>query len=158
PETPESQVGSQPEPGLGPASPAPQREPGSDFPRPVGEPRVIDISAADDEEEPSAAHRPSEPKVRRSELPFTYHMNHIDVLGGFRVVGVHSDGLQPFLVDPVLADTFIRAGGAFTIVDRFAFAANAELGAAESSATVRTLDSQIDKVNFSLGLEGRYHF
>src|SRR5690606_8518900 len=133
PETPESQAGSQPEPGLGPAAAAPPREPGSDFPRPAGEPRVIDISADEpvDEDEP-ASQRRSEPKIRGSLLPFTYHMNHVDLVGGFRAVGVHNDGLQPFLVDPVLVDTFIRAGGAFTIADRFAFALNGEIGSARS--------------------------
>src|SRR5690606_1026221 len=72
--------------------------------------------------------------------------------------GVHNDGLQPFLVDPVLVDTFIRAGGAFTIADRFAFALNGEIGSARSTATVRELDSQIEKLNVSVGVEGRYHF
>lgn len=120
------------------------------------QPRVIDVSATEVAEEDLPP--PEEAKVPGSQLPFTYHLNHIDVSAGFRVVGTPDDGLQPFLVDPVLADVFVRGGMAFAVTDRIAFAPHLELGAAGTSATVREMSSELDKVHLSLGLEGRYHF
>lgn len=121
------------------------------------QPRIIDISADDDvakEDLPPT----EEPKISGSQLPFTYHMNHVDVSGGFRVVGTGSEGLEPFLVDPVLADVYVRAGMAFAVADRIALAPHLELGGASTSATVRGMSSELDKTHLSLGLEGRYHF
>jgi hypothetical protein len=181
PETPESEVGTGPATGLGPASSASpgveatEAEPQADGP-PAAEPseaegttagaqaagssddksqpRVIDISGIAEEDLPP----PAEPKLRGSELPFTYHLNHVDVSGGFRIVGTGSDGLEPFLVDPVLGDVYVRGGLAFGVTDRIAVAPHLEIGTASTSASVRGLSTELDKVHLSLGLEGRYHF
>lgn len=165
PVTPESAVGSEPATGLGPAAATADadatEEAGATAETEAAEdksqPRVIDISADDDiakEDLPP----PEEPKIRGSQLPFTYHVNHVDVSGGFRVVGTPSDGLQPFLADPVLVDVYVRGGMAFAVTDRIAIAPHLELGTASTSATVRGMSSQLDKAHLSLGLEGRYHF
>jgi hypothetical protein len=145
--------------GLGPVDPAADTAPEDGDVKPaqdMSQPRVIDISSGKTAEEDLPP--PEEPKIRGSQLPFTYHMNHVDASGGFRVVGTSSDGLQPFLVDPVLTDVYVRAGMALSVTDRIAVAPHLELGAASTSADVRGMSTQLDKVHLSLGLEGRYHF
>lgn len=164
PGTPESEVGTEPSTGLGPAggtaeveaTGAPDAEGESEAAEDKSQPRVIDISKREIAEEDLPP--PAEPKIRGSQLPFTYHLNHVDVSGGFRVVGTPSAGLEPFLVDPVLVDGYVRGGMAFAVTDRIAVAPHLELGGASTSATVRGMSSQLDKTHLSLGLEGRYHF
>ncbi len=157
PETPESAVGVQPTAGLGPAAPAVGSEgveiETEEEPSAVSEPRIIDVSADKDAPPPV-----EDPETPGSELPFTYHMNHVDVSGGFRFAGTPNEGLEPFMVDPVFADVYIRGGMAFAIADRIAIAPHIELGGGSASANVRSLPSQLDKAHVSLGLEGRYHF
>ncbi len=137
---------------------APGSEEGAGDAKKLSEPRVIDISSDDEKPMDPADLPPEEPKIPASQLPFTYHVNHIDVHGGFRIVGTYDDELEPFLVDPVMADVFVRGGMAFGLTDRIAIAPSIELGAASGTATVREIDSQIDKVHATLGVEGRYHF
>lgn len=158
PESPESEVGTGPREGLGPVDVPSDGEPQSSDAETEdkSQPRVIDISNREIAEEDLPP--PEEPKIRGSQLPFTYHMNHVDVSGGFRVVGTRSEGLEPFLVDPVLVDAYVRGGMAFSVTDRIAIAPHLELGGASTSATVRGMSSQLDKAHLSLGLEGRYHF
>lgn len=130
-------------------------DPEAETTRDLSEPRVIDTSEPIAEEDLPP---PEEPKLRGSQLPFTYHLNHVDVSGGFRIVGTGSDGLEPFLVDPVLGDVYVRGGIAFGVTDRIAVAPHLELGTASTSASVRGLSTDLTKVHLSLGLEGRYHF
>lgn len=164
PETPESAVGTEPTAESGSTdvtaeadtAEASNAESESATPEDKSQPRIIDISKRETAEEDLPP--PEEPKIPGSQLPFTYHMNHVDVSGGFRVVGTPSDGLQPFLVDPVLVDGYVRGGMAFSVTDRIAVAPHLELGTASTSATVRGMSSQLDKTHLSLGLEGRYHF
>jgi hypothetical protein len=156
PESPESQAGTQPAPGFGPA-PAAEPHEGAEDAAALSEPRIIDTSKDDGDEDSEPEPEP-ELEINGDELPFTYHMRHIDFALGVRVVGAMSDGLEPYLYDPVLVDTYGRIGGAFQLSDKFALGIQGEFGGATGSAYVRDSESVFTKTHITAGFEGRYHF
>lgn len=122
--------------------------------RDLSVPRVIDISKEKGVEEPP----PLEPEIDPNTLPFTYHMRHVDMVVGFRVVGTPSDGLEPFLVDPVMVDAFTRIGAAFPLAERVSIAGSFEGSLSGADESARDIQTTLDIARITLGVEGRYHF
>jgi hypothetical protein len=85
-------------------------------------------------------------------------MRHIDLALGLRFVGTPDDGLEPFLVDPVMVDLYARAGMAFPIHDRIAIAGLVEGSVSGSEARARDTYTSLNIGRLALGVEGRYHF
>jgi len=97
-----------------------------------------------------------EPKLDYSALPQTYHIKHVDLGLGVRVRSLTSDGLAPYLDDPVGVEAVGRLSA--TVVERAPVGLSVTLEASGFSrrGMARDTETRLQVVDMAAGLEGRY--
>lgn len=91
-------------------------------------------------------------------LPFTYHVNHLDLQAGVTMIRAGSDGLEPYRNKPFLAQGFARFGGTVYATDRIGVSLTGGLAGGSYNSSVREQSSHLGLFELNAGAELRYHF